>query len=439
MRLSIRLEAGLLLRTRLFVVLAGVVVLLSALAGAQGGQLARAQADAIEAARALEVERDAEALVRAEQIRSGEIDPPWWQSPLNVQAWSYSLIRHVALPPGDLAGVAIADADIQPFLFRINPHPPDRWSNRASERTPSVAAYGGFDLADVVLLLTPLLVIVAVASVIRDRNGSERQRLAVVQAGSERTLLLQRLVPRALVVLAIILAAGLAGVVATRPPLTAETAAGTVTILLTFGAHALFWIALAAGLILAVRPAVATFAGFVSLWFILGVLAPGAVEGMARIVSPPPSPLSVFASERAETVRARMLEEDLTRAYAARDSLARDMLLEALDEDRLLITPTNLLVQDEVDRRRAEDRDMERHARSQFTGLAQTLSSLSPTLLARRVIYAQAGRGEARRRAFEAQVAAYHGDLQDTFVPLLMRRATRDAVLLPEPFAFQEP
>ncbi|MEM0962987.1 MAG: DUF3526 domain-containing protein, partial [Bacteroidota bacterium] len=312
-------------------------------------------------------------------------------------------------------------------------------ASRASERTPSVAAYGGFDLADVLLLLTPLLVVVAVADVVRDRNGSERQRLAIVQAASERALLLRRLAPRALVVLTVVLLAGLAGTVATLPPLTAEVPAGAAGVLLALGAHALFWVAVAGVLLLAVRPAVATFGAFVSLWFVLGVLAPGVVEGAARVASPPPSALDVFASERAETVRARMLEEDLTRDYAAEDSLARDMLLEALAEDRLLITPTNLLVQQEVDRRREAGRAAEDQARSRFTTLAQTLSSLSPTLLARRAIYAQAGRGAARRRAFDEQVTAYHDDLQEAFVPLLMRRATLDEVLRPEPFVFREP
>ncbi|MEM1044369.1 MAG: hypothetical protein AAGI91_17305, partial [Bacteroidota bacterium] len=102
MRDHLWLEAGLLVRSRLFMALAGVVVVLATLAGAQGGQLARAQADAIEAARALEAEGDAKALARAEQVRSGEIDPPWWENPLNVQAWSYALVRHVALPPAAL-------------------------------------------------------------------------------------------------------------------------------------------------------------------------------------------------------------------------------------------------------------------------------------------------------------------------------------------------
>lgn len=432
------LEVRLLMRTRLFAVMAGVFILLSAFAGWQGGQLARSQAAAIEAAKALEAAQDAEALARAEQIRSGEIDPPWWQSPLNVQAWSYAMIRHVHLPAKPLAGAAIADADLQPFLFRINPHPPDRWANRASELTPSVAAQGGFDLADILLILTPLLVIVAFADIIRDRNGSERQRLALVQSAGEARLLALRLLPRASIVIAVVGTAALIGVVATLPSATAEVVSGGLAIAAIAVAHALFWLALAAILVLFLRSAVTIFASIVGLWFLLGVLAPLFAEGAARMTGPPPSPLEVFAAERAAIVAARMEEDELTRAYAATDPLARDMLLEALARDQLLITPTNLLVQEEVDWKRRNGRQAEAAERQVFDRRIRRFASLSPSLLAQRMIYRVAGRDAARRAEFDAQVDTYYADLQETFVPLLMRRATLDEVLRPEPFEFEE-
>ena len=432
------LEVRLLLRTRLFVVMASVFVLLAAFAGWQGGVLARSQSAAIEAAKSLEAAHNAEALARAEQVRSGEIDPPWWQSPLNVQAWSYAMIRHVHLPPKPLAGVVIADADLQPFLFRINPHPPDRWSNQASELTPSVAAKGGFDLADVLLVLTPLLVIVAFADVIRDRNGTERQRLATVQSAGEVRLLKQRLLPRSGLVIAVVTVAALIGVASTWPPATAEVLLGGLTIIAITVLHALFWLTVSGLFLLFVRSAVTTFAGIVGLWFLLGILAPLLAEGAARTVSPPPPPLEVFAAERADMVAARMQEDDLTRSYAETDPLARDMLLEALARDQLLITPTNLLIQEEVDRRREQGRRIEAARRGAFDRRVNRFASFSPSLLARRSIYQVAGRDAARREAFNTQVLGYYASLQERFVPLLMRRATTDEVLLPEPFDFEE-
>ena len=432
------LEVRLLLRTRLFVVMAAVFVLLAAFAGWQGGQFARSQATAIGAAKALEAAHDAEALAKAEEIISGEIDPPWWQSPLNVQAWSYAMIRHVHLPPKPLAGAAIADADLQPFLFRINPHPPDRWANRSSELTPSVAAQGGFDLADILLILTPLLVIVAFADVIRDRNGTERQRLATVQSAGEIRLLALRLLPRAGLLTGLVVIAALIGVAATLPPAKAEVLSGGLAIAAIAALHALFWLALAVLLILFVRSAVTTSASVVGLWFLLGVLAPLLAEGAARITSPSPSPLEVFAAERAATVAARMQEDDLTRAYAETDPMARDMLLEALARDQLLITPTNLLVQKEVDRKRGDAQQAEASQRDAFDSQIRRFASASPSLLARQTMYRVAGRDATRRAEFNNQVDKYYADLQEIFVPLLMRRATLDKVLLPEPFEFEE-
>ena len=432
------LEARLLLRNRLFLIMAATVVGLCGFCGFQGGELARQQASAIEAAMKLERGHDAQAVEKAAQIKSGEITPPWWRSPLNAQGWSYLMIRHAALPPRPLAGVAIGDADTQPFLFRINPHPPDRWSNRASELTPSVAAYGGLDLTDVLLILTPLLIIVAFADVIRDRGGSERQRLATVQATDEKRLTVARLLPRAALALGLILAASSIGLIATAPSFDSETVAGGVLIVLTFLLHGLFWTAFAAALTLLVRSSVVNFALFISTWFVLGVLAPSIVESATKRVAPPPSPLKVFASERAAVVRARMDEDALTRNYAAQDPLASEMLLEALENDTLLITPTNLLIQRAVDDARKGARRQEKRAHENYHRQAHRLSSLWPSLLARNTIYKLAGRDRARRSAFNAQVDAYHADLQRVFVPLLMRRATLDDVLLPKPFVFDE-
>ena len=433
-----RLEAVLLLRTRTFVAAATLILALAGLVGWQGGEFARSQADAIDTATALERATDAEALARARQIAAGEIDPPWWRNPLNVQNWSYAMVRHVALPPKPLAGVAVADADLQPFLFRISPHPPDRWSNRASELTPSMAALGGFDLVELILILTPLLVLVAFADVIRDRDGSDRQRLGIVQSASERAVLLARLWPRALVVLALVLGAALVGIGATLPPLGVETVTGSLAILAVFVAHAAVWAVAAAAIILTLRRAVVTGTAYLCLWFILGVTAPILAEAGARIMAPPPSAVGAFAEEREAIVAARMQEEALVRAYAASDPAAREMLLEALDRGTLLITPTNLLVQREVDRRLAGTRAARRTAREAFESWLRTTISASPTLLARSAIHEVAGRGQRRRAHFDAAVQAYHADLQAAFGPLLMRRAELPDVLLPAPFVFQE-
>ena len=428
------LEAQLLLRDRLFFSLAISLVLLAVLAGWRGGELARSQEAAIQAALELEQSTDADALAKAEQIKSGQIDPPWFQNPLNAQAWSYALIRHAYLPPQPLAGAAIADADFEPFLFRINPHPPDRWSNRASELTPSVAAYGGFDLAELILKLTPLLVLVAFADVIRDRSGSQRYRLSIVQSASEPRLLAQQLLPRSVLLMLLIFVASVIGVLATLPPLQWDTLIDSGEILFAVGLHTLFWIMLAIALVTMMRNLTSVFASFTAIWFVLGIMSPMMVEQFARSIDPPPSSVRIFAEERSAIVAARMREHELTRAYAETDARARDMLLDALERDVLLITPTNLLIQQDVDRQRSAARQIEQATEAEFLQTLSNIAALSPTLLARFSIDKAAGRDSARQAAFTADVQAYHAYLQNLFVPLLMRRATTEEVLIPESF-----
>ncbi len=432
------LEIRLLLRSRVFIGFSAVLILLSAFAGWVGGEFVRGRSTSIVSAAALEAATDSAALATADRIRAGEIDPPWYQSPLHAQAWSYAMIRHVHLPPRPWGGAAVGDADLRPFLFRINPHPPERWSNRAAEGTPSIAALGGFDLVDLILVLTPLVVLVAMTDVIRDRGGSERQRLAVVQGGSVLRVLAVRFAPRATLILVLVAIAGAAGLASILPPPSASIGAGAL-ILGGLIAHAACWILVAAVLLGLLRRSTSIFSAFAALWFVFGIMAPVLVEASARTLTPPPSALSVFAEERAALVDARNRKEDLVRAYASTDTIAGRSLLDALAQNQQLITPTNLLIQREVDRTRAAARREEREVRSAFEERVATLSAISPTLVARRWIHSITGRGLARRAAFDEQVDGYHDYLQESFVGYLLRRTSPDSVILPRPFSFREP
>lgn len=432
------LEIRLLAMNRVVLGLSLLLVVLASFSGWVGGEAVRARAAAIAAAVALEEATDAEALETADRIRAGEIDPPWYQSPLHAQAWSYAMIRHVHLPPRPWGAVSTGDADLRPYLFRINPHPPDRWSNRVGEGTPSIAANGGLDLAEVIFALTPLLVLVALTDVIRDRAGSERQHLAIVQRGSELALLRARLVPRAIAVLFLVGVGGFAGLVSTLPPPSATLGTGAAVVGV-FLAHAAFWLIAAAGLIVAFRSSAATYAAFTTLWFVLGIVAPVLTDSLARRLDPPPAPLEVFSEERSALVSARNRKTALVREFAEEDSAAGNALLRAAEEGQQLITPTNLLIEREVDAVRGDDRERDRTSRESYERRLAALNSLSPTQVARRQIHSLAGRDRKRRAAFEEQVAAYHDYLQQLFVPHLLRRTSPDTVILPEPFAFAEP
>lgn len=435
---AIRLELRLLLKDPALWLFLGVFAILVATSAWQGRSLAEQQAEAIADARALDRATDAQALAKAQSIRETGEEVVWYLNPLNAQAWSYEMVRHVAMPPEPLAGAAIGAADLKPYLFRINPHPPDRWSNKTPELTPSIAAFGAFDLADVLLFLTPFMVLIVFAEVIRERGGSERLRLSVVQSGSLGRLLRSQLLARGAFAIGVAMLLASFGVAIAGSIWDARVFTDAASIVLTITGYALFWVILLAILIFTVRSASAIFAGGILLWFLSVVAAPLAVEQAARAAAPPPSSLQVFAAERSATVSARMGEEDLTRDYARRDPLAAPMLLEALDRDALLITPTNLLIQTETDRLRADDRAREHKESEAYFERASAMASVSPYLLARGEIERLAGRHAARDREFSHQVDHYHAELQRIFGPLLMRRATLDHVLIAPHFYFDD-
>jgi ABC-2 type transport system permease protein len=414
-----------------------IIGLLSAFAGWRGGAFADHQRTAIAEAAAREAESDAEWRAVAARLERGEVKLPWFKSPLSAQNLSYSFVRHVTLPPKPLAAVSVGRADIDPYLFRINPHPADRWANVREARTPALAAYGGFDLSGLLILLTPLLVLLLLYDPLADLAGGERHRLGIVQAARERRLLAARFFPRAAGALGILIVAAIIGLVAGRIPLmvpdVALSAAGFVVVILV---HAAFWVGLLSIIALLVRKLEAVLSIYVAIWFLTVIAAPVLVEGVARHMTQPPDPLAVFAADRAAIVAARNLEDRLIALHVARHPETAEALLRP---KALLITPTNLLVEAEAKRLRAPERRREEQARDRYNRLSTKLAWLSPSLAASMAVDRIAGRNHERQRAFEAQVRAYHTRLQTTFTPLLMRRAELETFMDVERFTFSEP
>jgi ABC-2 type transport system permease protein len=233
--------------------------------------------------------------------------------------YATALPFRAGLPNGPLAALSAGQAEGYPAAADIAPFDIP-WTifdaHRAGLESPAVLAAGRFDLALVIVVLLPLLLIAATYDFwSRDvENGSARFQLA--QPVRPGTLILTRATVRGgslLVALVLIATAWLALV-------NARDAVGLTLFAAVVLAYGAFWIALATLLNLFVRAS--TTAALVSgtAWLAVVVLLPAGMAAGAELAAPRPSVTAYTNAMRAAGLEVRAANADAARIAATANS-----------------------------------------------------------------------------------------------------------------------
>jgi ABC-2 type transport system permease protein len=367
----------------LFAILAGYAAL-------SGARWADARAVAVQQATA---EADETMALRrasyAEMVAKGE-------KPNFGLIYATALPFRAGLPNAPLAAASAGQVEGYPTAASIAPFI-DPWSifdpHMAGLESPSVLAAGRFDLAFVVVVLLPLLLIAATYDFwSRDvENGSARFQLA--QPISPVTLILTRAAVRGGTLLAaatLIACVALAMVGANH----LGDLTGVAAIILAYG---LFWIALATLINLFVRASTSAALAVGTAWLAIVVLLPGIMAAAANLAAPRPSALFYTNSVRAAGLQVRA--DHAAAARAAVKGEPRHNYPASLWHSR-----AEIQARDErlgaIHRANAQRAD--RHRR-----FAERLRFLSPAVIAQDALDRLAGADAARALAFQQQARAF--------------------------------
>jgi ABC-2 type transport system permease protein len=198
------------------------------------------------------------------------------------------------LSPGGMAPLSIGQAEAYPYAARTQPLSDITMFDafRADVDNPAVRAVGRFDLAFVIIVMLPLLLLAGSF----DLWSRERERgvaaLILSQPVPITSLLAGKAFARALALLppAIIVTLGALLLVG------ADNPGGLIATALTVGAYGLFWILVATLInVFAKRSTDAALAGG-SVWLLIVVLGPALALATADILAPAPSQVQ-FANE----------------------------------------------------------------------------------------------------------------------------------------------
>ena len=275
-----------------------------------------------------------------------------------------------ALPPAALAALSIGRSDVHPTALRLSPgNPETRFAARLEN--PRARALGRFDIAFVIIVLAPLMMVAVTSDVVTGDRDAGRLALAITAGGSVGALLATRLLLRA----------GLLTMCAMAVPILTVLSQGDVTTrdawllalwMLVVGVYLAFWAAVNAMANAWAARAATGLMALVTVWTALVVAAPALLGLVADAVHATPSrPALVVAMWGAVS------QDEAPPIYGGIRP----------EDDRLRALVASF--EDEV--KRQED-------------MATRWRFVSPALVARDAFDAIAGTGLARHRAFAAQV-----------------------------------
>lgn len=303
------------------------------------------------------------------------------------------------LPNAPLAALSAGQAEGYPAAANVTPFgdPHAMFDAFATGlESPSVLAAGRFDLAFVIIVLLPLLLIAATYdSWSRDvENGSARFQLA--QPVRPARLILTRAAVRGGALLSAATLIALGSLVAVG----ARDSAGLALFALVVLAYGAFWIALTTLINLFVRASTTAALAAGTAWLTIVMLLPAASAAVADLVASPPSAMAHTNALRSAGLDVRAANQAAARAAAA------------AEPDRAY--PATLWQRrKEIQQREARLGPLYRSRAdglARHRALADGLRFLSPAVIAQDALDRLAATNASRALTFQVQALAFAGD-----------------------------
>jgi ABC-2 type transport system permease protein len=346
--------------------------------------------------------------------------------------------RYATAPPGPLSALAVGQADLYPYYFKVTNRSRQLFVNNDEIENPTNLLTGRFDLGFVVVYLLPLLVLALAYNLISAEREQGTLAMALAQPVRLRTLAVGKVACRAGFVVALSVGiSSVGGVLAGVDVTQTENLARLGLWAAVIAAYAAFWFALAVAVNALGHGSATNAIALVAVWLCMVVVAPALVNVVVTSLYPVPSRVELIramreasseASAQGSRVLSKYYEDHPELAPAAKDVAPADFMV------------TSQAVQESVDRsiEPVLARYDDQLARQQ--AMVDRLRFLSPAIVAQEALNDVAGTGLARNKHFLHQVDEYHRAWQGFFVPKIMRRellSESDFATIPE-FQFRE-
>lgn len=313
--------------------------------------------------------------------------------------YATALPFRAGLPNAPLAALSVGQAEGYPAAATVSPFS-DPWSifdaHAAGLESPAVLAAGRFDLAFLIVVLLPLLLIATTYDLWSHdvETGSARFQLAQ----PVRPVLF--IVTRAAVRGGAVLVAAVAIALVWLTMVGARDAGDLAAFAIVVAAYGVSWIAMSMAINVCVRTSATAALASGTAWLVMVLLIPPAASAVADLAAPPPS-----AQTYTNAVRMAGLDVRAAHQPAAREA--------AIAQSGRAYPATLWHSRNEIQQRDARLAPIHRaHAEglARHRALEEWLRFLSPAVAAQDALDRMAGTDAGRALAFQEQARAFAGE-----------------------------
>jgi ABC-2 type transport system permease protein len=233
-------------------------------------------------------------IVQIEQHQQAHLQRHVQQNPDNIGGLLYYARFALIHKPDKLTALSIGQRDVNPGVQSVTIRNLEAQKYDTELNNPANQLAGNLDLGFVIIYLFPLVVIAFTFNVQSEESELGTWRLVAVQSGSAGRYLLQKIVARGIVVYAIL--AALFVIAAAVLPLQFSQALLAFAMLSVV--YIAFWFALSFCIVSLQKSSSFNALLLLSVWVILAILLPAAVNNHVANQYPVPEALSTFIKQR---------------------------------------------------------------------------------------------------------------------------------------------
>lgn len=353
------------------------------------------------------------------QLEAGTVSVPSFLDPrMPAIAGRGAAAQYAILPPGPLAALAIGQADVQPFWAQVTTRTKQTFFVNDEIENPARLLAGRLDVAFVILVVFPLLVLALTFDVVAGERERGTLALVLAQPVEPRRVLGAKVGLRALLVAGMAIALSIGAAVATGLPIAdVQTALRLIAwsgVVLLYGA---FWFSVALFVNARRLSAAASAVALLGAWLLVVVVLPALAAAAISVTHPAPSRIVLTTQLREATDAAAERRQDAVATFlldhpgAVADSGAlSDPFVQAV------------ALQDAAERTMAPHYAAFDAALDAQRRAAERFRLLSPALVVQGALLDLSGSGEHRFRHYEQQFDRYHLAWREAFTGRMLRQ-----------------
>ncbi|MBQ4863755.1 DUF3526 domain-containing protein [Pseudoalteromonas sp. MMG013] len=417
-RLIITTELKNLWREKLTVAVLSITLIFAALSFYNGYQFSQAQHAVIDIAQQEQLSAIEAAQNSLTQRLSEQGSIKWWEDIYDLRGQAfYLMVNYATKPPLATAPIAVGQADVFPYYFRMLISEKQNVVQQYDYVNPLQLLLGQFDLAFVVIYILPLLIIGLSYNALTQEQQTGQLRILLLQGINPQHLLKNQLLVRLSLVLVPFLLCSNSLLLLSNKDFTIQN---SLIFSLIVSLYCLFWSYLA-GFIVSKGKSTATNAAIlVACWLAFVIIIPATLNTLNGAANPTPSRIHYVDSLREQADSAKKAsEKTLAKFFQDHPELAsandnpsdyatkKIATIIAIEQAMHTFDQAFLQIQDQ---------------QSQY---AQTFKLLSPATLVYSALVDFSGNGLTRQQDFMQAVAQHHQALQQFYKTQIVAASQR--------------